>query len=748
MKKIIVIVISLLFSINIFSQEKMYIHKSDFITLGTLVSSTDSIYFNNDKSIIYFQIADSLAQFPLSKIDSLSFGPNSDTVYIFYNDNWISYINPLAFEGVKVDINGADVIVTNSSQIRDVNYIISGYSIDGSLKIYSEKRFNLILNNINLTNQDGPAINNQSNSKMTVIINTGTNNSLSDGLEYSSAPMNDMGEEEDQKSTLFSEGEIDFKGNGYLTIDTKATDKHSIASDEDIQIEEGNITIPNSSKDGIHGKEGFSMLNGNLNITSSSDGIDGDEGYIDISGGTININCSSIDAKAIKCDSTLTISGGSINISTSGNQSKGLKSVMDMTLSAGTININTSGGVVLKSEGSGFNPSYCSAIKCESNINISGADITILSTGIAGKGISGDKDLTMTSGRLNITTRGDGATYKNSTGTTDAYQGTCISLDGAINLLGGSVTTNSSGKGSQGINGDATLNIGTASSNPNLNITTTGTSIVISTSGSGPNKKTIAAEAKAIKCDGAVTINNGNVTISSADDGIKSTSSITINNGTISITKSIEGMESPSITVNDGNVSIVSSDDGFNSTKGNGGEADDNSELNINGGYIVLNSSNGDPLDSNGDLTMKGGTVIVHGPQSSPEVGMDVNGTTNVSGGFLVVSGTNSNMTEAPSSSSSQYSVMIKSQQSISSSTLFHIQDASGNELITFKPVRNYYSIVFSSSELKNGSTYSIYTGGTHSGTVKDGLYTAGTYLGGTLKKTFMINQKVMTVTM
>jgi hypothetical protein len=91
---------------------------------------------------------------------------------------------------------------------------------------------------------------------------------------------------------------------------------------------------------------------------------------------------------------------------------------------------------------------------------------------------------------------------------------------------------------------------------------------------------------------------------------------------------------------------------------------------------------------------------------------------------------------------------MIKSQQSISSSTLFHIQDASGNELITFKPVRNYYSIVFSSSELKNGSTYSIYTGGTHSGTVKDGLYTAGTYLGGTLKKTFMINQKVMTVTM
>jgi hypothetical protein len=67
--------------------------------------------------------------------------------------------------------------------------------------------------------------------------------------------------------------------------------------------------------------------------------------------------------------------------------------------------------------------------------------------------------------------------------------------------------------------------------------------------------------------------------------------------------------------------------------------------------------------------------------------------------------------------------------------TLFHIEDASGNNLITFKPVRSVYYLVFSSSDLKNGSSYSIYTGGTSTGTNKNGVYSGGNYSGGTLKK-------------
>jgi hypothetical protein len=193
-------------------------------------------------------------------------------------------------------------------------------------------------------------------------------------------------------------------------------------------------------------------------------------------------------------------------------------------------------------------------------------------------------------------------------------------------------------------------------------------------------------------------------------------------------------------------VSIISSDDCFNASKGNGGEENDGSLLTINGGNIVVNTTSGDGLDSNGSIAITSGTIVAHGPQSSPEVGMDYNGTCNISGGTLVISGTNSNMTQGPSTSSSQYSVRIMLTSSKSASTLFHIQDASTNDIITFQPVRSYYSIIFSSSSLKNGSTYYIYTGGTSTGTNTNGLYSGGTYSGGTLYSSFTISGSLTTV--
>jgi trimeric autotransporter adhesin len=215
----------------------------------------------------------------------------------------------------------------------------------------------------------------------------------------------------------------------------------------------------------------------------------------------------------------------------------------------------------------------------------------------------------------------------------------------------------------------------------------------------------------------------------------------------VTIPNSIEGIESPFITINSGNVSVVSSDDCYNATFGNGGENNDGSLLTISGGYVVANTSGGDGLDSNGNMLINGGTVIVHGPQSAPEVGMDYNGTCNVNGGFLVISGTNSNMTQAPSSTSTQHSIKASSNQSLAASTLFHIQDASAVNILTFQPLRSYYSIVFSSSDLQSGASYSIYTGGTSTGTNTNGLYTGGTYSGGTFKKTFTINSMITNVT-
>jgi hypothetical protein len=351
-------------------------------------------------------------------------------------------------------------------------------------------------------------------------------------------------------------------------------------------------------------------------------------------------------------------------------------------------------------------------------------------------------DIDISAGSLQVTSSGNGATYTNTGGQADAYTAVCLNADGNINITGGNITTSSSGTAGKGITCDGNLTFGLPDTEPEVHITTTGQRIQIS--GGGPNAN--YAEAKAVKGTESVIVNHGNITISSSDDGIKSESLIEINGGTVLLSNTKEGFEGPNIIINDGNVNIYGTDDCINGTYGNGGEQNDGSLVEINGGYVMVSTSGGDGLDSNGDLMLNGGTIIVHGPPNAPEVGMDFNGICEMNGGFLVVSGTNSNMTEAPGNGSDQYCLKIMSNQQMSSSTLFHIQDAAGADILTFQPARNYYSIVFSSDDLQTGVTYSIYTGGTCTGTVLDGLYTGGVYSGGTLKKTFSLTGTITNV--
>lgn len=738
MKTRILFIICLVSSISLSAQDKMYIHKSDKITLGVLLSGTDSIYFSGDGTLVYFRLGDTVAQYPITGIDSITFGDNSNTILVTYYDSWVSVINPLAFEGVSVTVEGSDVTVNSVTETQDINFKLTGATNDGMFKIYAAAQYNLILNGVDLTNLDGPAVNVQSKKQTSVILEEGTVNTLTDGLNYLESPL-----EEDQKGAFFSEGKLVFSGAGSLIINGNGSEQHGLCSDKTIEVTGGNIMVTKATKDGIHAKDGLLISDGTINVIASGDGIDGDEGDLEISGGSITTNNIEDDVKGISCDGDLVISGGMVNITVTGDQSKGIKGDLSITLSGGSVTINTSGDAVLESSGSGYDPSYCTAIKSDEDINITGAEITITCSGIAGKGISSDANINMTGGSIQVTSTGNGATYTNSSGVLDAYVSTCFSTDGNLNIVGGSVTTSSSGSGGKGFSSDGSLNIGSAVSSPTIRVTTTGTKIYIS----GWGEDAQYAEAKAIKSDSAILISKGNITISSADDGIKSEASIEINDATISITKSIEGLEAPFITVNSGNLHINASDDCINTTFGNGGEQDDGSLLTINGGYIAVNTTGGDGIDANGDILFTGGTTIVHGPPSAPEVGMDYNGTCNMNGGLLVISGPNSsNMIQAPSNTSDQYCLKAISNQSLSSSTLFHLQDASGNNILTFQPSRKYNHIVFSSSGLQNGANYSIYTGGTCTGTTNDGLYTGGTYSGGTLKKTFTISSKITSV--
>jgi hypothetical protein len=512
--------------VSLAAQDKMFLFKSDKSVIGAPLSVIDSLSFSSNGATAFLSVGGTPNSFSVSTLDSITFGKSTDTVSIVYNGNSVSVVNPLYFEGVRVAVSGADVTVTSTSVTKDIIYRLSGTTSDGMFKIYSAHAFHLLLNGISITNPDGPAINNQSQKATYIDLADGSVNTLTDGPTYAAAAVVN-GITEDQGAAFFSEGQLIFNGTGKLTVAGKGSLQHGINSDDFIQINNGTILVTSAAKDGIHGNDGFIMSGGNVTVTSNSDGIDGGPGFVDISGGSITLTVSSPNVNGICCDSTMTISGGTISAQVIGSQPKGLKSTKAMILNGGTITINASGGVVLTQLVIGYDPSYCTGIKSDAAITVNGATINITHTGIAGKGISAASDFTMMSGKVTITTSGAGSLYTNNLNAVDAYSATCISTNGRIDLLGGSVTATSSGTGGKGFSADGILTIGSETMSPSITVTTSGASILSGT--------TSITEAKAIKSDDDIYLLNGTVLVNNigTGEGIDSKKSIYMDGGTV-----------------------------------------------------------------------------------------------------------------------------------------------------------------------------------------------------------------------
>ncbi len=238
-------------------------------------------------------------------------------------------------------------------------------------------------------------------------------------------------------------------------------------------------------------------------------------------------------------------------------------------------------------------------------------------------------------------------------------------------------------------------------------------------------------------------VKDGSISLACGKDGIHADGTLSISGGTIDIEKSYEGLEGLEIDISSGKIHLTAEDDGLNASAGSASETDgwrgfgggggmqyDSScQIYISGGYLYVDAD-GDGIDSNGDLTVSGGSVIINGPTNSGNGALDANGTILVNGGFLIASGS-SGMAEYPSGSSEQNVIvaMLPRQQA---GALLRIEDADGNDLLTFTSKKTYHSLIFSSPDIKSGMEYTVYTGGSYSGgTECDGLMADGSYTGG-----------------
>lgn len=252
-----------------------------------------------------------------------------------------------------------------------------------------------------------------------------------------------------------------------------------------------------------------------------------------------------------------------------------------------------------------------------------------------------------------------------------------------------------------------------------------------------------------------VSVTGGTSCVSSGDDGIHADSTVTIDDGTVTVLESYEGLEGNLITINGGNIHLSTSDDGINvaggadnsGNQGGGSSSCDSCLRTINGGYVAVNAQ-GDGLDSNGSMLITGGTILVNGPSDNGNGPMDIgdggSSTFLMQGGLLIAAGS-SGMAVAPTSTSEQYAVLINLDGTQTAGELFHLETTDGSEIVTFAPLKSYQSVLVSSPELGAGD-YAVFLGGSHTGEVLDSLYGEGTYTPGTEYTTFSVSSVVTQV--
>ncbi|MDO7906286.1 carbohydrate-binding domain-containing protein [Paenibacillus sp. JX-17] len=621
----------------------------------------------------------------------------------------------IKLSGKTAAINGTGAAAANGKVTitKAGTYVVSGTLSEGQIVVNTsdEGLVHLVLNGANIHSSTSAPIYIKKADKAVITLQAGTKSTLSDGKNY----VFDDTTKEEPDAAIFSKADLTINGTGKLAI--TANYKDGIRSKDDLKIAGGTIWIQ-SADDAIVGKDMVAVKSGTVTVKAGGDGIkstndeDAKKGFVAIAGGTFNIKAHN---DGIQAETHLLLDGGTYTVATGGGSANAPVKMETMPGGFGGGGTPPAGerpalppGVTAPADGSGeTNTGAASGSSAAGTTTSSTAvpDAPPASTAQAGAAPTG-------------------------TGTTTA-------------AAADAETATESAKAIKA-----------------------GTNLVIH-----GGTYTIDAMDDAVHSNSLILISGGTFDIRTGDDGVHADDALTIDGGTIGIKKSYEGLEANIITINDGKISVTASDDGVNASGGSedtastgadeasaaGSAADagttapgprpeggsSNAQLILNGGVLNVDAG-GDGLDANGSITMTGGTAIINGPTDDGNGPLDFDGDFNISGGTLVAAGS-AGMAQAPSDTSGQRSIAMTFTAAQKAGTLIHVEDSEGNTIATFAPSKEFRSVVISSPVLKDGGTYTLYTGGSSTGSESDGWYEGGQYTGGTQVVQFQVEDSVTT---
>ena len=366
----------------------------------------------------------------------------------------IDLSNPTATDGVTVEDDTLTITKAGT-------YKLSG-EYQGQIKVETadSDAVRLVLDNANITNSSGAALNVVNADEVILYSASGTTNTISDGADYTATG------EDDPDAVVYSKADLTIAGEGTLKVNGNHED--GIHTSDGLVIASGTLEV-NAANTGIKGKDYVDILGGTINVTAQQDGIkstnDTDEGkgWTRLSNGTVTVNAGDDGFKASR---VVEISGGSLTVEQS-----------DEGIEAQYINVS-GGDVNVTSADDGMNASLKTS---DSESTDSSANTSDTANQQQGSLPGGQQNGTsnqqqqgmgqppaMPGGNAQDGTSQNGTTGTGQQGTGQPPQGgmpgggggTFEVVDAAINVSGGHVTVNAEGDGIDS-NGVTTLSGGT-----------------------------------------------------------------------------------------------------------------------------------------------------------------------------------------------------------------------------------------------------------------------------------------------
>ncbi len=288
----------------------------------------------------------------------------------------------------SVDGDGATVSVNTVTINQAGTYIVSGTLSDGQLIVDTTTvdTVQIVLNNANITCDDGSAIYVKQAEKAIVTLAEGSGNTISDGANYANTG------DDDPDAAIYAGDDLTINGSGTLIVNGNY--KHGIKTVDDLVVTGGKLVIT-AVEEGMRVKDSVFILDGDITIKAGGDGIKSNNDEEDASG-------------------WVSIDGGTYNIEAENN---GIQAQTGMLITSGTFNITTTNDT----------------LHCNGSIWISGGDITLTA---GDDGIHADNCLAVTDGAINVL-----SSYEGLEGANIAIGGGSISVeaeDDGLNAAGGS----------------------------------------------------------------------------------------------------------------------------------------------------------------------------------------------------------------------------------------------------------------------------------------------------------------------